>query len=189
MSAAARRLARAGAAGALAVGLAVAASAAAAQQPSRLGEAADVLGRLIEAYGVSGHEAPVRDAVLRLLPAWASPAVDSAGNVVVRAGAGAPLVVFVAHMDEIGFIVTAIRDDGRLELRPAGGFYPSLFEAEPGLVHTARGIVPAVFAPRDSAGAAPRRSPGALRVDPGTTSRLRSRPVPYSKDPCRLQLL
>ena len=38
-------------------------------------------------------------------------------------------------------------------------------------MHTARGIVPAVFAPRDSAGAAPRRSPGALRVDPGTTSR------------------
>jgi len=166
------RPARATVAGALALGLLVAAApGAAAQRPSRLAEAADVLGRLIETYGVSGHEAPVRDAVLRLLPAWASPAVDTAGNVVVRAGAGAPLVVFVAHLDEIGFIVTAIGDDGRLELRAAGGFYPSLFEAEPALVHTARGAVPAVFTPRDSAGSAPRRSPGALRVDPGSGSR------------------
>ncbi len=130
-----------------------------------------MLGRLIETYGVSGHEAPVRDAVIHLLPAWASPTIDSAGNVLVRAGAGEPLVVFVAHMDEIGFTVTAIENDGRLDLRPAGGFYPSLFEAEPALVHTARGVVPAVFAPRDSVGPAPRRSPGALKVDPGTGSR------------------
>ena len=172
MTGAPGRPARATVAGALALGLLVAAApGAAAQRPSRLAEAADVLGRLIETYGVSGHEAPVRDAVLRLLPAWASPAVDTAGNVVVRAGAGAPLVVFVAHLDEIGFIVTAIGDDGRLELRAAGGFYPSLFEAEPALVHTARGAVPAVFTPRDSAGSAPRRSPGALRVDPGSGSR------------------
>lgn len=172
MTGAPGRPARATVAGALALGLLVAAApGAAAQRPSPLAEAADVLGRLIETYGVSGHEAPVRDAVLRLLPAWASPAVDTAGNVVVRAGAGAPLVVFVAHLDEIGFIVTAIGDDGRLELRAAGGFYPSLFEAEPALVHTARGAVPAVFTPRDSAGSAPRRSPGVLRVDPGSGSR------------------
>ncbi|HXY68569.1 MAG TPA: M20/M25/M40 family metallo-hydrolase [Gemmatimonadales bacterium] len=164
------RAAGAGLALAAALGLA-AARPAAAQRPARLAEAADVLARLVETYGVSGHEAPVRDAILHLLPAWASPTVDSAGNVVVRAGTGAPLVVFVAHMDEIGFVVTAIRDDGSLELRPAGGFFPSLFEAEPALVHTARGPVPAVFMPRDSAGGAPRHLPGALRVDPGTTTR------------------
>lgn len=144
---------------------------AAAQDAARVAEARDVLARLIETYGVSGHEAPVRDAVIHLLPAWASPTIDSAGNVLVRAGAGDPLVVFVAHMDEIGFTVTAIENDGRLDLRPVGGLYPSLFEAEPALVHTARGDVPAVFAPRDSVGPAPRRSPGALRADPGTGSR------------------
>lgn len=144
---------------------------AAAQSTPRLAETRDVLAQLVESYGVSGHEAPVRDAVIRLLPTWASPSVDSAGNLLVRAGAGDPLVVFVAHLDEIGFIVTAIRDDGRLELRPAGGFYPSLYEAEPALVHTAAGAVPAVIAPRDSLGPTPRRSPGALQADPGTTTR------------------
>ena len=163
---------RAGAAALAVLAAAVAAPARApAQDAGRIAEARGVLDTLIETYGVSGHEAPVRDAVIRMLPAWASPTVDSAGNVLVRAGAGAPLVVFVAHMDEIGFTVTAIGDDGRLALRPAGGFFPSLFEAEPALVHTARGVVPAVFAPRDSVGPAPRRSPGPLKADPGTGSR------------------
>lgn len=157
-------------AAALAASLACAGQAAA-QDAARVAEAREVLRQLVEAYGVSGHEGPVRDAVIRLLPPWASPVIDSAGNVLVRAGAGEPLTVFVAHMDEIGFVVAAIRDDGSLELRPAGGFFASLYEAEPALVHTARGVVPAVFAPRDSAGPAPRRNPGALRVDPGTTSR------------------
>jgi putative aminopeptidase FrvX len=159
--------------GALALSLSVALAPprAAAQLPSRLHEARDLLSRLVETYGVSGHEAPVRDAIIRLLPAWASPDIDSAGNVLVRAGSGAPLTVFVAHMDEIGFSVTGIRDDGRLDLRPVGGFFPSLFEAEPALVHTSSGIVPAVFALRDSIGPAPRRNPGALRADPGTGSR------------------
>jgi putative aminopeptidase FrvX len=91
--------------------------------------------------------------------------------VLVRVGQGAPLVVFVAHMDEIGFRVTAIRDDGMLEDTTLGGFFPSLYEAEPALVHTAQGPVPAVIAPRDSVGATPRRSPGRLLVDPGTGSR------------------
>lgn len=144
---------------------------AAAQDGARLAEARAVLARLVESYGVSGHEAPVRDAVIHLLPSWARPTTDAAGNLLVRAGTGEPLVVFVAHLDEIGFTVAAIRDDGRLDLSPAGGFYPSLFEAEPALVHTATGVVPAVIAPRDSVGPAPRRSPGALRADPGTTSR------------------
>jgi putative aminopeptidase FrvX len=142
-----------------------------AQTALRLREARDVLSRLVEIYGVSGHEAAVRDAIQRLLPAWARATTDSAGNLLVRAGSGAPLTVFVAHMDEIGFSVTGIRDDGQLELRPVGGFFPSLFEAEPALVHTGTGIVPAVFTLRDSVGPAPRRNPGALRADPGTGSR------------------
>ncbi len=142
-------------------------------------EAQDVLAPLVEAYGPSGREDGAREVVLRLLPAWARPTVDTAGNVRVQIGDGPPDEVFVAHMDEIGFAVTAIRPDGQLALRPLGGFMPSLFEAEPALVHTRRGSVPAVFTLRDSVGAAPRRTPTvtvngrpalAFRVDPGTRS-------------------
>ncbi len=94
---------------------------------------------------------PVRDAVSRMLPAWASATTDSAGNLIVSVGEGEPLVVFVAHLDEIGFVITAIRDDGTLELKQRGGFFLSLFEAQPALVHTGDRSIPGVFLPRDSA--------------------------------------
>ncbi|HLB82035.1 MAG TPA: hypothetical protein VJJ54_03005, partial [Gemmatimonadales bacterium] len=80
-----------------------------AQDPPRISEAESVLSPLIESYGVSGAEGPVREAVKHLLPAWAKSETDTAGNLWVRLGQGNPLVVFVAHMDEIGFRVTAIR--------------------------------------------------------------------------------
>jgi putative aminopeptidase FrvX len=145
----------------------------AAQQDVPVPEAQSVLTPLIESYGVSGMEAPVRATVERLLPTWAKAKAetDTAGNLWVRAGKGDP-VVFVAHLDEIGFGVTAIRDDGSLEIKARGGFFSSLFEAEPALVHNAGAApVPGVFMPRDSLGPAPRRTPSGFRVDVGTTTR------------------
>jgi putative aminopeptidase FrvX len=134
-------------------------------------EAQDVLAPLVESYGPSGMEAPVRETVKRMLPSWARTETDTAGNLWLRVGSGDPVVVFVAHLDEIGYRVTAIRDDGSLEIAPLGGFFPSLFEARPALVHTGAGTVPGVFMPRDSLGDAPRRAPPPLRVDVGVTSR------------------
>ncbi|MEO8139359.1 MAG: M20/M25/M40 family metallo-hydrolase [Gemmatimonadota bacterium] len=140
-----------------------------AQRPLTVTEAERVLAPLVEAYGVSGAEGPVRDLVRSLLPSWAHAETDTAGNLRVTVGHGDPLVVFVAHLDELGFRVTAIRDNGQLELEPRGGFFTSLYEAEPALVHTAVGIVPGVFTPRDSLPT--RHNPSALRVDVGTASR------------------
>jgi len=140
-----------------------------AQDTSRIAEAASVLAPLIEAYGVSGMESPVRETVKRLLPAWAKTETDTAGNLWVRVGQGEPLVVFVAHLDEIGFTVDSILDDGSLHLRTRGGFFPSLFEAQPALVHADKGDVPGIFIPRDSAFT--RHTPPSLRVDVGTTSK------------------
>jgi putative aminopeptidase len=144
-----------------------------AQQSSRVTEAQSVLAPLIESYGVSGSEAPVRATVERLLPQWAKAKAetDTAGNLWVRVGKGDPLVVFVAHLDEIGFVVKAVRDDGSLEIEAQGGFFPSLFEAEPALIHTGTKVVPGVFMPRDSAGPKPQRTPPAFRVDVGTGTR------------------
>jgi len=140
-----------------------------AQDDSRISEAQTVLSPLVETYGVSGAEGPVRDLVKRLLPPWAKTETDTAGNLWVRVGQGEPVVVFVAHLDEIGFTVTTVRDDGSLELQTRGGFIASLFEAQPALVHTEKGDVPGVFMPRDSGFT--RHAPPPLRVDVGATSR------------------
>lgn len=154
----------------MAVLLALPIRAMAQQQPS-LDDVRSVLAPLVETYGVSGMEGPVRDAVTRMLPAWARATTDSAGNLIVDVGEGQPLVVFVAHLDEIGFEITAIRDDGTFDLTRRGGFFPSLFEAQPALVHTGERSIPAVFLPRDSMGTTPRRTPPPFRADVGAGSR------------------
>jgi putative aminopeptidase FrvX len=130
---------------------------------------ADLLGRLTDVYSVSAHEAPMRDAVRELLPAWArdSAVVDSAGNLVLGIGPDRDTVVFVAHMDEVGFAVTRIGHDGTVSLRSVGGFFPSLFEGQTALLHLEDEHIPSrdarscgaaregplrgVFVPRDSA--------------------------------------
>jgi putative aminopeptidase FrvX len=144
----------------------------AAQGTPRVAEVERVLSALVGSYGVSGMEEPVRAAVQRMLPQWARPETDTAGNLWLTLGKGEPTVVFVAHLDEIGFTVTGIRQDGSLELAPAGGFFPSLWEAKPALVHTGTATIPGVFMPRDStADSALKRTPPDLRADVGTASR------------------
>lgn len=146
-----------------------------AQEPSpqpTIAETEQILAALVETYGVSGMEAPVRSHIEQSLPAGLRPETDSAGNLWVTLGSGEPTVVFVAHMDEIGFRVTGIRDDGSLDLEPVGGLFPSLWEAKPALVHTGRQTIPGVFMPRDSSAAAnAQRSPPSLRADVGSSSR------------------
>lgn len=112
-------------------------------------QAYETLRALIETPGVSGHEGPVREQILKRLPAWAKPEVDSKGNIRVSAGpAAGKAIVFVAHMDEVGFEIAALGADGRATLRTRGGMYLSLYEAHPVLVHTPKGPVAAVLAPR-----------------------------------------
>jgi putative aminopeptidase FrvX len=116
-------------------------------------------------------EGPVRAMVEQMLPKGLRPETDTAGNLWLTVGQGAPTIVFVAHLDEIGFKVTGIREDGSLDLDRVGGLFPSLWEAKPALVHTGRATVPGVFMPRDSAAGEPKRTPPNLRADVGTTSR------------------
>lgn len=56
-----------------------------------------------------------------------SPEQDGAGNVFIRfpgKNPKSPLVCIAAHMDEIGFVVTRIEQDGTLRLQRNGGLYP-----------------------------------------------------------------
>src|SRR5574337_110474 len=118
------------------------------QRPQKAPPAADILRDLVETYGVSGHEGPVREAIKRLLPPWAMPETDAAGNLVLRlgsAGAKAPRIAFVAHMDEIGYVVRSISADGTLDVQSRGGGISEFFAGHAVLVHTAGGARPGVL--------------------------------------------
>ena len=116
-----------------------------------------LLSTLTETYGLSGHEAAVREAVRAALPAWAQSRVstDSAGNLVLALGPERDTAVFVAHMDEVGFDVAQIARDGTVSLRRRGGFLTSLWEGQPALLHLENGrglaALRGIFVPRDSA--------------------------------------
>ena len=103
-----------------------------------------LLGSLVEKYSASNHEGPVRDEVKRLLPKWAKPETDEAGNLILHVGsapAGTKVqkILVVAHMDEIGFSVKSISDDGHLVVETLGGMDLSFYEGHPMLVHTSAG--------------------------------------------------
>jgi putative aminopeptidase FrvX len=97
---------------------------------------------LIGAYGASGHEDAVRDLLLDQLDYRLREMVktDPAGNLVLHMGdektpEGTPRIVFVAHMDEIGYEVKRIEDDGRLLVKTLGGGNPQYFLGHVVLVH------------------------------------------------------
>jgi putative aminopeptidase FrvX len=106
--------------------------------------ATKVLAALVPVYGASSHEEPVRQMVKNLLPEWAKPEPDDAGNLILHvgtapAGAKTPKILVVAHMDEIGFEVKSISKDGRLEVETLGGMDLSYYEGHPMLVHMSDG--------------------------------------------------
>ncbi|MGH9803689.1 MAG: hypothetical protein ACRD4D_00850, partial [Candidatus Acidiferrales bacterium] len=116
---------------------------------SALSPAGLVLRSLTETYGVSGSEEAVVEEVRKQLPPWAQEWAtgDSAGNLFVAFGkkSDKPSLVFVAHMDEIGWVVKEIAEDGRLTLTSRGGFLDEHFLGHTVLVHTAEGKAPAVL--------------------------------------------
>jgi putative aminopeptidase FrvX len=111
--------------------------------PSERGAAAsmDTLKRLIKLYGVSRHEEAVREEIKRLLPEWAKPETDAAGNLIVNAGTASAgskpdRIFLMAHMDETGFEVKSISRDGRLEVESEGRREIDDYEGHPALVHS-----------------------------------------------------
>lgn len=74
--------------------------------------------------GTSGDEKNVRDFIISKLPEDCDYTVDPLGNLIVnKKGEFEPKnkVALFAHMDEVGFIVTCITDDGFVNVTNVGG--------------------------------------------------------------------
>lgn len=127
-----------------------------AQRQDAFSVTANLLKSLADVPAVSGHERPVREAIIAALPAWARPLtrIDNEGNLILEVGPDRDPLMFIAHQDEVGFEVTNIAADGTVSLRTRGGLFPSLWEGQPALLHLDRkgdSPLPGVFVPRDTA--------------------------------------
>jgi len=108
--------------------------------------------QLVQTPGLAGYEADVRTAVKAQLPSWTNPRIDELGNLIVVLGSGEPRLALVASLDEDGYVVSRITDDGFVRLhRPTSGPATPLADqfmvGQPVVIRTAAGkLVPGVTA-------------------------------------------
>ncbi len=133
---------------------------------------------LLDVPAVHPHEWRMSDVITAALPKWArdKSVIDSAGNVIVTAGPDKDPVAFVAHVDEVGFLLDRINPDGSVALRTVGGAVASAWEGEVALLYFDKGAngaapeaIHGVFVPRDTAKVkAPRNMTAWFGVDSAT---------------------
>ncbi len=102
-----------------------------------------ILRDFVEAPAVSGYENQLADRIHQDIASF-HPVTDSLGDVIVTLGTGAPRRLVVTPIDEPGFIVSGITDDGYLRLQrlPQSGLPPifnELYSAQPVKVRIADG--------------------------------------------------
>lgn len=89
-----------------------------------------LLKELTRLRGVSGDEGEVRGFVIdQAAPYCDEITVDTMGSVVAWKRCkkeGAPTVMIAAHMDEVGFMVQYVRDDGLIRYMTVGGIDPAV---------------------------------------------------------------
>ena len=107
----------------------------------------ELLVSLTEERGVPGYEDRVRERVRdAMAPHVDRLRSDAMGNLVGTVGGTADHdVVVAAHMDEIGFMVRHVDDEGFLELDPLGGWDPRVLRAQRVTVHAEDGDLPGLI--------------------------------------------
>ena len=98
--------------------------------------------RLTAVYGISGREAAVAEEIRRMAEPYADEIwTDRLGNLICHKKGEGPKVMFAAHLDSIGLIVTHIESAGFLRVAKIGGVRPekilhSLVRFENGTIGT-----------------------------------------------------
>ena len=102
-----------------------------------------MLTTLTAANGVSGREESIAQTAAGLLEPYCDTVTCEKGNVWGNIGErqpGKPHVLLDAHMDQVGFVVTAITEDGFVRIGKIGGMDRSLMPAQRVFIHGKKDI-------------------------------------------------
>lgn len=102
--------------------------------------------KVCEIPGAPGHEHNIRDFVKKSIEGFVDECrIDNVGNLIaLKKGNRNPQnkkVMVAAHLDEIGFIVTAIDDKGFVRFHTLGGFDPKTLTAQRVIIHGSQDII------------------------------------------------
>jgi len=103
-----------------------------------------LLKKICETPGAPGYEKRIRDLVIEeVRPLVDSIEVDNLGNVIcIKAGKNnSKRAMVAAHMDEIGFIVKFIDNEGFIRFHTLGGFDPKTLTAQRVIVHGTKDMI------------------------------------------------
>lgn len=89
---------------------------------------------LMQVPGLSGHETRVRAAIRARLPDAITGTTDRLGNLIVTFPGTGPSVMLFTHMDQLGFIVRRIDDNGLIRVERMGGVPERALAAQPVLL-------------------------------------------------------
>ena len=104
----------------------------------------DLLASICEVAGAPGFEQRVRDLVINEIKDIVDEyRIDNLGNVIaIKNGQSSDKKVMIgAHMDEIGFIVTHIDNNGFLKFHTLGGFDPKTLTSQRVIVHGTKDVI------------------------------------------------
>lgn len=103
----------------------------------------DLLKKISETPGAPGFEKHIRNLIIQEVNDLVDDcSVDNMGNVVAyRKGKANNKVMLAAHMDEIGFIVNHIDEQGFVRFVPLGGFDPKTLTSQRVIVHGKQDLV------------------------------------------------
>lgn len=102
-----------------------------------------LLKKLSETPGVSGFETPIRNIIKKEIDGMADTiSIDNMGNLTAHVkGKTNKKLMVAAHMDEIGFIVTHIDEQGFVRFTTLGGFDPKTLTSQRVVLHGKKDIV------------------------------------------------
>jgi putative aminopeptidase FrvX len=106
-----------------------------------------LLKELTETPGVSGYEAPIRSTIRKYLEKYGDLSQDKIGSVICqkKGTADGPRVMLAGHMDEIGFMVKQITQEGFIKFLPLGGWFDQVLLGQRVIIHTKKGEVVGVL--------------------------------------------
>jgi endoglucanase len=109
--------------------------------------APELLTALLSAPGPSGHEEEPARIWREAASQFAEVSSDTMGSSFarVRAGEGAPTLVLMGHIDEIGIAITNIEESGLLSFTVVGGISPEMLLGQRFDLITRNGVIPAAI--------------------------------------------